>query len=265
MEGNSYQRQPSRPGGAQKGRRRNAHNKIKEVHALKQGVGSSKLKKKIRDVERTLRKPGLAATKKLESERALAALREELEDVQRGQKAKENAQRYHMVRFFERKKAARKLKQAVKAILGDKNAAKANDSDDSDKEEEEAPVLDEETLRANLEKAEIDLYYTVLFPLERKYISLYPSSDANDAETLKARKEFWEEIKVRVKSGELPTGINSNKTNSRAVAETDRIRKEGVLYKNLGKNSGTSSKAYEDKTQGETAKNNQKDDAFFAN
>ncbi|KAF5094659.1 hypothetical protein D0Z00_003434 [Geotrichum galactomycetum] len=263
MEGNSYQKQANRPNGAQKGRRRNAHNKIKEVHALKQGVGSSKLKKKIRDVERTLRKPGLAATKKLEAERALAALREELEDVQRGQKAKENAQRYHMVRFFERKKAARKLKQAVKAILGEKSSAKANDSDESDNEEEE--VRDEETLRANLEKAEIDLYYTVLFPLERKYISLYPSSDANDAETLKARKEFLDEIKVRVKSRELPTGINSNKTNSRAVAEADRIRKEGVLYKNLGKSSGASNKAGEDDLQEEVPENSHKDDAFFTN
>jgi hypothetical protein len=262
MEGNSYQKQASRPTGAQKGRRRNAHNNIKEVHALKQGVGSSKLKKKIRDVERTLRKPGLAATKKLEAERALAALREELEDVQRGQKAKENAQRYHMVRFFERKKAARKLKQAVKAMLGEKNSVKANESDESDKEE--VSVRDEETLRANLEKAEIDLYYTVLFPLERKYISLYPSSDANDAETLKARKEFLDEIKVRVKSHELPTGINSNKTNSRAVAEADRIRKEGVLYKNLGKSSGRSNKADEGKTQEEMPEYSQKDDEFFA-
>lgn len=264
MESNSYQKQASRPRESQKGRRRNPRNKIKEVHALKQGVGSGKLKKKIRDVERTLRKPGLAATKKLEAERALAALKEELEDVQRGQKAKENAQRYHMVRFFERKKAMRKLKQAVKAVLGKKSLSKANgnDSDDSDKEEE--VVQDEETLRANLEKAEIDLYYSVLFPLEKKYISLYPSSDANDAETIKARQEFWDQIKVRVKSGNLPTGINSNKTNSRAVAEVDRIRKEGLLYKNLGKSSGPNSNTVENEEEDHVSENVQKDDAFFA-
>ena len=79
---------------------RGRKNKIREVQALKQGTGSSKLKKKIRDVERTLRKPGLAATKKIESERALVALKDELEQVRKGQQAKENAQKYHMVRFF---------------------------------------------------------------------------------------------------------------------------------------------------------------------
>lgn len=79
---------------------RNRKNRIREVQALKQGTGSSKLTKKIRDVERTLRKPGLAATKKIEAERALAALKEELEEVRKGQAAKENAQKYHMVRFF---------------------------------------------------------------------------------------------------------------------------------------------------------------------
>lgn len=75
-------------------------NRIREVQALKQGAGSGKLKKKIRDVERTLRKPGLAATKKIEAERALVALKEELEGVRKGQAMKDNAQKYHMVRFF---------------------------------------------------------------------------------------------------------------------------------------------------------------------
>lgn len=83
-----------------KGNSRSRKNKIREVQALKQGTGSSKLTKKIRDVERTLRKPGLAATKKVESERALTALKEELEEVRRGQHIRENAQKYHMVRFF---------------------------------------------------------------------------------------------------------------------------------------------------------------------
>lgn len=85
---------------AQQNRPRRRKNAIREVHALSKGAGSSKLTKKIRDVERTLRKPGLAATKKLEAERALVALKAELEDVRKEQAKKELASKYHMVRFF---------------------------------------------------------------------------------------------------------------------------------------------------------------------
>lgn len=84
----------------QQNRPRRRKNAIREVQALNKGTGSSRLTKKIRDVERTLRKPGLAATKKLEAERALVALKAELEEVRKAQAKKDLASKYHMVRFF---------------------------------------------------------------------------------------------------------------------------------------------------------------------
>lgn len=114
--------------------------------------------------------------------------------------------------MIERKKAIRKLKQAVKAAL-------------RDQEENEGAIKSE--FLENLQKAEVDLYYTVLFPLDKKYISLYPTSDANDSETKNAREDFLNDLKTQIKSKELPSGLHPKKKESKAYFEVERIRKQG--------------------------------------
>lgn len=104
------------------------------------------------------------------------------------------------------------MKQAVKAVLKDQEENKGSNNSE---------------LVEKLQSAEIDLYYVVKFPLEEKYISLYPTSDANDPETTKARKDFLEELKVEVKSGTLPSGIHPKKKVSKAYFEVGRIRQQG--------------------------------------
>ncbi|ODQ66572.1 hypothetical protein NADFUDRAFT_5019, partial [Nadsonia fulvescens var. elongata DSM 6958] len=118
--------------------------------------GTARLKKKIRDIERLLRQEGVSATKRLENERALAASKIELTNAIQEKKVKEVAKKYHMVRFFERKKAVRRLKQA------NKTRADANTREERDNLEDE------------VKKCEIDLAYNLHFPVEKKYISLYP-------------------------------------------------------------------------------------------
>ena len=71
-----------------------------------------------------------------------------------------------MVRFFERKKAIRRLKNAKKAL----NQAMKN----KDKEEEKKA-------KDMVYRNEIDLIYVILYPKSEKYISIYPASDAHES------------------------------------------------------------------------------------
>lgn len=198
---------------------RRANAKIKEVHSLRQGAGSGKLKKKIRDVQRTLRKPGLAANKRLEAERALKGLEQELAGVQNAAKARENGQKYHMVRFFERKKAVRRLRRAVKDIIAD------------------SPET--ETGLEEMRKREVDLYYTVMFPMDQKYLALYPSEKEGDIDEVREKNEVWVSIREKVLKGELASGLNSKKTDSKAISEVERIRKQGLSHQNPAKDTST--------------------------
>lgn len=82
-----------------------------------------------------------------------------------------------------------------------------------------------------LQKAECELYYVVKFPIDQKYISLYPNSDANAAETTKERQEFLDELMANIKSGDLPSGLHKSKPESKAYFEVERIRKSGEVFK----------------------------------
>lgn len=82
-----------------KSHRANRNNHIEVSKAINTG-SSAKLKKKIRDIERLLSKNDkLPADKKIEYERALKGLKVELQNSQNVLKAKNNATKYHMVRF----------------------------------------------------------------------------------------------------------------------------------------------------------------------
>ncbi|CCE65574.1 hypothetical protein TPHA_0L02230 [Tetrapisispora phaffii CBS 4417] len=140
-------------------RRNNAGSSLEMAQFIDAGV--NKIKKRIRDIERLLKKKGdiLPDTVIVEKERTLEALKIELENAHLQQKIKQNAKKYHMIKFFERKKAMRKYKKAAKAI-----------EDDSDNKEKQAELL----------KTKIDLCYVVNFPKSEKYIALYPSNENED-------------------------------------------------------------------------------------
>lgn len=166
------------------------------------GAGASKLKKKIRDIQRLLKRQNLPADVRIENERALKALNVELADVQQNLKQKTIAKKYHMVRFFEKKKAVRKLKQAQKTY------------DDAVKTEVRKDI---KKARKNLKFAQIDVAYVILFPKSEKYISLYPNEKEEDKATLdnpkakkgmlqteQARKEFRKHCEELMDKNELP-------------------------------------------------------------
>ena len=156
-------------------------------------AGVNKLKKRIRDIERLLRKKKdvLPDTVLVEKERTLDALRMELETAELRTKAKKNASKYHMIRFFERKKALRKYNKAAKQLEQDpKNKA----------------------LKKQIKEYKTDLCYVVNFPKTEKYISLYPNELSEPTEekdkTAIRRETFRKLIVKQSKEGTLPISFD---------------------------------------------------------
>ncbi|EGV63828.1 18S rRNA maturation protein [Yamadazyma tenuis] len=166
--------------------------------------GSGKIKKKIRDIHRLLQRPTLPADVRVNNERTLKALEVQLNNVVQKSNEKKNAKKYHMVRFFERKKATRLVKQARIALSA---AEESNDRKAAKK------------ARVFLKHKEIDLVYTVLFPKMEKYISLYPNSKNEDESSLppkalegmkradQRRIEFRKHIEKLMKEEKLPFSL----------------------------------------------------------
>jgi len=129
------------------------------------------LKTRIRDLERQLgRRAGLPANVRVDREREVVALRARLADTAAEARRRRRIARYHMVRFFERKKAARVLRRAEKEC------------------EEARAGAAEEDVRRRLEervcRARVDFNYAVYSPLEWKYCALWPKvkEDGGEAE-----------------------------------------------------------------------------------
>ena len=158
------------------------------------GAGANKIKKRIRDIERLLlkKKDILPDTVLLEKERTLDALRLELENSEMNQKAKKYASKYHMVRFFERKKALKKYNQLLKKI----ETIKDDEREDFNK---------------RLNERKIDVCYVVNFPKTEKYVSLYPSAaDAENNEKSKSdikRKTVRDLIEKQLSEDKLPVSF----------------------------------------------------------
>ncbi|KAI5956341.1 EFG1 [Candida jiufengensis] len=203
----------------------NNNNPIEVSKVINTG-SSSKLKKKIRDIERLLKKSSepnskskLPANKKIEYERALKGLNIELQQSQFNIKQKTNATKYHMVRFFEKKKAIRKLKQLRSQF----------------KEIEKTGIKkDIKKVRKQLRHGEIDLLYIVLFPKSEKYISLYPSSnnenlnDPNVKAGLKKtearRSEFKKQVESMLKENKLDFTIDDILQNKKQIKTLEIIK-----------------------------------------
>lgn len=157
-------------------------------------------KKKIKEINNFLQRDKIPADVRVEKERALKALQVDLRNSRFNLQTQKRAQKYHMVRFFERKKAVRKLKQATKAH---NEAVKT----ESRKETKKA--------RKALKHAQIDVAYVYLFPKSEKYVSLYPNQPSEEQAqdpnvrhgwkiTEETRNEYRKKMEKIIDSGKLP-------------------------------------------------------------
>ncbi|CCD23110.1 Efg1p NDAI_0B00760 [Naumovozyma dairenensis CBS 421] len=183
-------------------------------------AGANKIKKRIRDLERLLKKKKdiLPDTVIIEKERTLEALKLELENATLRQKIKHNAKKYHMVRFFERKKALRRYKKALNELTSAK-----------DKDEKKIKATE-------LQERKIDLCYVVNFPKTEKYIALYPNTKNEDDsesdsdnkkendekdQTSRRRKAFRSVVIKQMEEGTLPVPFDD-------ILEGKKLNKEGT-------------------------------------
>lgn len=192
-----------------------------EIEGAESSLGTSKLRKKIRDMERLMTKMNKTAgnanaEKKQELERTLQALKLQYADAMKANHEREVAAKYHKIRFVERKKAVRRVAQQVKKLKSfyDKVQA-AEEQNEQDQKQQD----DEKELKLQLLNSEIELYYTIVFPRAENYISLYPSSDTVP-EDLEMRQEIKAAVKKEIKrlteTGLLPCGYEE-------VAEKKKI------------------------------------------
>ncbi|KZF22217.1 hypothetical protein L228DRAFT_283385 [Xylona heveae TC161] len=166
---------------------------LESSREIQRHVSVNGLKKKIRDVSRLLeRSENLRADIRIEYERALAASKHELATAEADRRRQKMIKKYHMVRFFERQKATRILKKLQRRL-----AVAASTSD-------------AEALKAEIHTAEVDLNYTLFYPLDQKYTSLYAGKDITSAENsmtqgIEGRQNgpMWREIERRMGEGSL--------------------------------------------------------------
>lgn len=168
--------------------------------------GAGKIKKKVRDIERLLKRDNIPAPVRVENERALKALKFELENANLNNKAKIIATRYHRVRFFEKKKALRRYTKDKKSL--DELEKKMNETS----EDEEIKNLKKEIKKQKrvLRHSEIDLLYIVNFPQLEKYISLYASEN-----------ESKEELNEKAKKGAQKTAERSQEIKKEIAEQLD--------------------------------------------
>ena len=123
--------------------------------------------------------------------------------------------KYHMVRFFERQRATRRLRRLEKLVTrggdggggdGDEGKAKAGDGRGGEEEVE--------GLRKEIENVKIDLDYTIYCPLNEKYVSLYPRGkehgdtrydgvDGGDAQHTQEKPAMWDVVRKCRREGTL--------------------------------------------------------------
>ncbi|WBW73541.1 rRNA processing protein Efg1 [Schizosaccharomyces osmophilus] len=170
------------------------------------GPGLAIVKKKIRDNERLLKKENLPANVRVEHERALAALQDQLQGVQLEHKKMKYYERYKKIRFFERKKAERHIKQLEKRL-----------------EDPSVDISEKGKMKEQLHKYKIDLLYIKGFPPLVKYVSLYAEGTADSTE--ETRKKIWREMEERLLSGKAqklgPSGSNNIPVQQKQAAQEE--------------------------------------------
>ena len=137
---------------------------------------------RIHSLRNLLGRGGLPPNIQQEKERELASLLFDQEKDRVAKGGKKTLEKYHKVRFFERKKAERNLKRLQKERDSlQKNTAPVTDGDgDVDPDTEDERVQARQARQARLREleteihcADVDLQYTLYSPLKEKYISLF--------------------------------------------------------------------------------------------
>ncbi|KAL8699709.1 MAG: hypothetical protein Q9201_005851 [Fulgogasparrea decipioides] len=176
-----------------------ARRTAQEAPRYSNSMSVNALKSKIRDVTRVLEHAQtLPMDVRIEKERALAGYRQDLEKANNEREKQRMIKKYHMVRFFERQKATRNLKKLrtrlASAVV-------------------ESPEY--QSLQNEIHDAEVDLNYTLYYPLAEKYVSLFPRGEtpkeqarkttlaADPRQIREIKPAIWEMVESCMENGTL--------------------------------------------------------------
>ncbi|GAA6011563.1 hypothetical protein JCM8202_004071 [Rhodotorula sphaerocarpa] len=186
----------------------------------------SKLKAQIRQTKRLLARDDVTPDLRATTERRMVALESELAKTSQSKVEKKMVQRYRGVKFFERQKLLRKIKQAKKQL---------------------ADVPESADAQRALFDARADLYYVLRYPKTEKYIALFPdgtyvppipsltalAADAPHSE--RKRQTLRIALRDQMRNGELAEeaelgelGIEGEEDVASGPTERKRGRPEGV-------------------------------------
>ncbi|KAI9656567.1 MAG: 18S rRNA maturation protein [Bathelium mastoideum] len=216
------------------------------------------LKERIRDIKRVLgHSDSMPADRQVELERELHTLEQELRTARSANQKRDMIGRYHMVRFFEKQKASRRLRQARKKLEA------ATSADDT------------AAARHEFHMAEVDLNYTTHFPLNLPYVSLYPSKkeknedgqqdDASIAVGPRGDVDMWRMVEECTANSTLDSLRDGHLTEDRGGAGLDP--NDGPSNKSnqkrIQQKSKVTSGTKKDAVQNETVEDDDSDGGFF--
>lgn len=164
---------------------------------------------RIHSLRKLLARDSLPSTVRQEKERELAALVHDQERDRSKKQAKKILEKYHYVRFVERQKAEKKLKQLRKQL--------ANGDDDG-------------TIAARLQEMEVNRNYAIYAPLNQKYISLFASkTDGGGEDEMDGRQtkpSTWFLVREAMKDGQ--TALEALRESKSAASASNEATDSGV-------------------------------------
>ncbi|KAG9190884.1 hypothetical protein G6011_08972 [Alternaria panax] len=195
------------------------------------------LKSRIRDLRRLLAHVDnvgdhkMSATNRIERERELEAcqheLQEKLESTRESEYRKKIIGKYHHIRFFDRQKGTRILKKLKKEHEAEEDEAKKQD------------------LARRMHNAEVDVNYSIYYPLLKPYASLYPkskkdkASDSDDAmgedaddkanrgvDGPKGDLDMWRAVEEAMAKGTLDALRNRKEDTPAAVPKKEKKKEQ---------------------------------------
>ena len=151
------------------------------------------MKSRLRSLTRLLshKSATMPADQMLSLQREEQLLRSQIQYVEAKEKRSRMITKYHKVRFFERRKAERRLKQA-----------KQNHEKSQEHDIVEGIEQDTSSRKTEVELCEVDLNYTLYFPLETRYESLYVKGETGE-ELVVRNKDMWSAVQEAMATNKL--------------------------------------------------------------
>ncbi|PSK34075.1 hypothetical protein B9Z65_8401 [Elsinoe australis] len=216
------------------------------------------------------RRKRLPMNVRVERERELRGLEERLEEAERKRKRGEMVGRWHMVRFFERRRGERRLRRGRREL---RELEEGEESQGPGEEEGGRGVKgrkEKERRKRETEKrvhdAEVDLNYALYWPLERAYVSLWPrkgkgqeqGKGEEDAEEAKGDREMWKLVERCMAEGTLED-LREGRVEGCGVERPEKKVVSGKEAKSNGKTANGKERAKQEVQQDDE----ESDDGFF--